>query len=63
MAEEEKLSKKEKAFLEYKTKGNDAVSAGQVEISYCCTFPVLFTHGRCLWSGSGLQQQDSTLKL
>jgi hypothetical protein len=30
MAEEEKLSKKEKAFLDYKTKGNDAVSSGQV---------------------------------
>ena len=43
MADEEKLSKKEKAFLEYKTKGNDAVSAAQVILSFLHDFPVLFT--------------------
>ena len=32
MADEDKLSKKERAFLEAKNQGNDAVSAGQVEL-------------------------------
>jgi hypothetical protein len=61
MADEEKLSKKEKAFLEYKTKGNDAVSAGQVIFSFLTQFssPI---YPDIVSTCSGLQQQDITPK-